>query len=388
MADFEVNTNGVLNCANAFDQYSKSLSAIAEESSSILSQLRGSISARVSGAASRIAIYGSAKACQADMSSLGKAARQATQIYLRYENNTENRRFSSSGTGKHDGNNSGNPSSISLLLKLLSILQNGALNPISLIGRCGVSLLHSEVFDWVTDNIKLKFTDEKAIYELNMKKYFGEKDGFDKMQGKIGANLNFGKGVHAFEASTKGNSKYADGSASVGIGNAEWSAKGFAGSGYYKDKDGNLKWASGVDAHVGGSASLLEANAQGRLGLGENHDLLGVNGSGEVSVGKVGAEAGGSVGFFDGEFQGYVGASAEAKAAEAKGSIGVTVAGTDFKVNGGVNIGVGAHANVGFKEGKFKVDVGASIGLGVNIGFEVDVSGTVNYIKKGLKKLF
>ena len=57
-------------------------------------------------------------------------------------------------------------------------------------------------------------------------------------------------------------------------------------------------------------------------------------------------------------------------------------------MNGGVNIGVGAHANVGIKEGKFKVDVGASIGLGVNIGFEVDVSGTANYIKEGLKKLF
>lgn len=97
MADFEVNTNGVLNCANAFDQYSKSLSAIAEESSSILSQLRGSISARVSGAASRIAIYGSAKACQADMSSLGKAARQATQIYLRYENGIKSKQFTKNG---------------------------------------------------------------------------------------------------------------------------------------------------------------------------------------------------------------------------------------------------------------------------------------------------
>lgn len=102
MADFEVNTNGVLNCANAFDQYSKSLSAIAEESSSILSQLRGSISARVSGAASRIAIYGSAKACQADMNSLGKAARQATQIYLRYENNTANKSFTKTKSNVKD----------------------------------------------------------------------------------------------------------------------------------------------------------------------------------------------------------------------------------------------------------------------------------------------
>jgi hypothetical protein len=43
-------------------------------------------------------------------------------------------------------------------------------------------------------------------------------------------------------------------------------------------------------------------------------------------------------------------------------------------------ISEGAHAEAGYTDGKLKVDVGAAIGVGVSIGFEVDVSGTVDAV--------
>lgn len=54
--------------------------------------------------------------------------------------------------------------------------------------------------------------------------------------------------------------------------------------------------------------------------------------------------------------------------------------GTDIGVSGAVKVGIGAHAEVGYTDGKFKVDVGAALGVGVDIGFEVDISGTVDAV--------
>lgn len=35
--------------------------------------------------------------------------------------------------------------------------------------------------------------------------------------------------------------------------------------------------------------------------------------------------------------------------------------GTDIGVSGAVKVGIGAHAEVGYTDGKFKVDVGAAL---------------------------
>ncbi len=40
------------------------------------------------------------------------------------------------------------------------------------------------------------------------------------------------------------------------------------------------------------------------------------------------------------------------------------VLGGEVGVSGSVSVGVGAHADVGYKDGVFKFDIGASIGLG------------------------
>lgn len=59
---------------------------------------------------------------------------------------------------------------------------------------------------------------------------------------------------------------------------------------------------------------------------------------------------------------------------------GVSVLGTDIGVSGAVKVGIGAHAEVGYyTDGKFKVDVGAALGVGVDIGFGY-ISGTVDAV--------
>jgi len=72
--------------------------------------------------------------------------------------------------------------------------------------------------------------------------------------------------------------------------------------------------------------------------------------------------------------------SAEAIAAEASGSLDLNVLGGEVGVKGSINFGVGAHAEIGYRDGVFKFDVGASLGLGVSIGFEADIGGAVNTV--------
>lgn len=49
-------------------------------------------------------------------------------------------------------------------------------------------------------------------------------------------------------------------------------------------------------------------------------------------------------------------------------------------VFGGVNFGIGAHADVGYKDGVLKCDIGASLGVGVSLDVEIDISGMVETV--------
>ena len=86
-----------------------------------------------------------------------------------------------------------------------------------------------------------------------------------------------------------------------------------------------------------------------------------------VKAGDAGAKADIGVQLYgeDGKLKPQFGASAkaEATAAELEGSLGVNVLGGEVGVSGSLSVGVGAHADVGYKDGVFKFDIGASIGL-------------------------
>lgn len=147
---------------------------------------------------------------------------------------------------------------------------------------------------------------------------------------------------------------------------------------YTKNKDGSTKkiFSPGVSAEVGASVAVVQVEAEGRIGLGEDKNMLGVYGDVEAEV--LTAEAKAKVALNRKEI--YAGASAEADIAKISGSAGVSVLGTDVGVSGSLKVGVGAHAEVGYTDGKLKVDIGAAVGVGFDLGFEVDVSGTVDAV--------
>lgn len=172
---------------------------------------------------------------------------------------------------------------------------------------------------------------------------------------------------------------------------------------FNKIAESNWGWGSASSETTFGK---VEVNAQGSIGIGNiqgsigasttaftnteivklGNDNLGVYAKSTQTVGRLSAKAEGTASILDkdGNFDPslYVGASAEAIAGEITGTVGAKIAGADVvAVKGSLNYGVGAHANIGYKDGKFSVDVGATLGVGGSIGLEIDVPGTVNAVK-------
>ena len=230
-----------------------------------------------------------------------------------------------------------------------------------------------------------KYEDESAIYERKQnvigdgKKTNADTSWYDK-KGTIleaEAEAKIEGSVLKGQVGTSG--EYGNGSIEGKILTGEAHAKASAGLYVYdRDGDGNITriFSPGVDAEIGASIAAFALAANGRFGLGENNNMLGVYGNAEASA--LSAEA--KAKFTVNSKQVYGKASAEANLVEAKGSAGVSVLGTDIGVSGSVKVGIGAHAEAGFVDGKLKVDVGAAIGVGFSVGFEVDVSGTVDAV--------
>lgn len=149
---------------------------------------------------------------------------------------------------------------------------------------------------------------------------------------------------------------------------------------YVYDGNGNKVFTPGVKAEIGASATALHGSWDQQW-LGD--EMLGLNSHVEVTVGKAEAKGEVNLGFVENNaghtsFQADVKLSAEAIAAEAKGSVGLNVLGGEVGVKGSVNFGVGAHADFGYKDGVIKCDIGASLGVGASVGFEIDVGGMVD----------
>lgn len=104
--------------------------------------------------------------------------------------------------------------------------------------------------------------------------------------------------------------------------------------------------------------------------------MLGINGSFNGTDGRASAMGNAGVQIYDedGDLNFQLGASAKS---EAKGKVGINVLGGEVGASGSVNFGIGAHADVGYKDGVFKFDIGASVGVGVQLGAEIDIGGMV-----------
>ena len=146
-----------------------------------------------------------------------------------------------------------------------------------------------------------------------------------------------------------------------------------------KDADGNLIFNPSLDLAAGLSYTLLSASVNQSM---EVIPGISTGYGGEVTVGKVDANANVSIGLMnpDGSFDPHAKVSANAQATlfEANAHGNVDVLGVNTTVEGGVTVGIGAHADVGYSDGVISADIGAAMGVGLNLSVSVDVSGVVD----------
>lgn len=192
--------------------------------------------------------------------------------------------------------------------------------------------------------------------------------------------LEFKKQASASISLYDGTYNFDGGSISAVVGEAE--AHGSISAGLYVlDSEGNKKFSPGVNAEIGASATALELSWDQQW-LGD--DMLGLHSNVTATAGKVEAVANFGAKIFneDGKLDVQLGGSAKAEAigGEIEGSAGIDVLGGEVGINGSLNYGVGAHADVGYRDGVFKFDIGASLGVGASVGFDIDVGGMIDTV--------
>lgn len=180
---------------------------------------------------------------------------------------------------------------------------------------------------------------------------------------------------------------------SLGVSTSVYEAYADAKGGLFtEDEDGKLVFNPNIDAKMGASYTLLTAS--GNMAVGD--EMLGTHADGNITVGQVSGEAKFHASFRDADGSinpnAQIHANAEAVLIEAEAQAGVTVLGTDINVSGSAYVGVGAHADIDIGDGKIKCDIGAALGIGFSVGFEIDYGGTIDAVKKSaasvLKKIW
>ncbi len=152
--------------------------------------------------------------------------------------------------------------------------------------------------------------------------------------------------------------------------------------GFYVEKVGpdgktHLSFSPGISAEIGVDATLAHVDGKISQKLG---DFMELSLEGSVDVGHAGLSAEAQLGMVDGKFAANVSAKAEANLIEAKASGSVDVGGVKGTVEGGVTVGIGAHAEIGYYDGHLKCDIGASLGIGVSVNVDLDISGAVDNV--------
>lgn len=239
---------------------------------------------------------------------------------------------------------------------------------------------NNNINDFLKDHDLIDKTKNSVYYdedgnEIDSK----EEPAFYKKRATI---AEFQKSAQISTAAYEGSVDIGDnGSLKVKVGEAE-AHSSITGGLYVLDKaSGEKKFSPGVKAEIGTSFTALETNWDQQW-LGDEN--LGLNTSVDLVVGKASADANATVQVFDadGNADVQINASAEMEliAAEANGKVGVNVLGGEVGVKGSVNVGIGAHADVGYKDGVFKCDIGASVGVGGSVGLEVNVGEMVDTV--------
>ncbi|MGN0026795.1 MAG: hypothetical protein ACI33I_07330 [Clostridium sp.] len=226
------------------------------------------------------------------------------------------------------------------------------------------NIANRKLHDW--KNKKLTDTDFNRIEEEDAPKFHKKELTLAEFKRQASGKVSFYDGKFQGDWGNLG----------VVVGQAEAHAS-ISGGLHTVDADGEKKFSPGVTAEIGTSITALEVNYNDQVG----NDMLGIYGDLTGTVGRVGANANVGIQTYDedGDLNFQVGASAKAEAilAEARLRGGINVLGGEVGLSGSVNFGIGAHADVGYKDGVFKFDIGASVGVGVQLGAEIDIGGMV-----------
>ena len=246
---------------------------------------------------------------------------------------------------------------------------------------------------YAEDKVELGFDllkGKEKLYKKDFNKWkdseVKEGDSPDRVMELFTVGLGFSEKVAVKHAEGAGKYGIAEGSYSADVGFAE--AHGEISGGFYVTKvgpDGKeyYTFEPGVHAEIGASVGLVQAKADGRLG----NEYFAFVGEVEAEALTAEAQVEANLGMVDGKFAANVSASAEATLVEASGKVGVDVMGVEGTVGGSVSVGVGAHADVGYHDGKISFDIGASLGVGVSVNAEIDVSGAVDAVTSAVEDI-
>ncbi|MDO5435047.1 MAG: hypothetical protein Q4G19_01610 [Clostridia bacterium] len=157
--------------------------------------------------------------------------------------------------------------------------------------------------------------------------------------------------------------------AKVAVGRGDVDGHVGAGETLYIRDDGSTGTVNGVSATTAAEIEAVKVDGKLRVGNKEYNTQVG----GGVTVAKAGANAGATVGMDKGKVVVSATAGAEANIVEASAQASSTIGGVEFGVKGSVKVGVGVKAKVGYSNGKLKCELGAALGIGGSVGFEVDV---------------
>ena len=145
----------------------------------------------------------------------------------------------------------------------------------------------------------------------------------------------------------------------------------------YKTADGKTVPAYGLTAEVGASFTLAGAAAAGDFGS----NYLGAMGSASAVVGDVYAKANATIGMVGGKFVAVATGAVGADAFKATVSGGIRALGIEVQGSASFKVGVSAKFEVGFDGGKFKANIGAALGIGVELSFSIDFSKAISILK-------
>lgn len=193
----------------------------------------------------------------------------------------------------------------------------------------------------------------------------------------------FGTGVAAMvkEGSFKSLGGLAEGEGRISLLEASVHGKGSVAF-----KDGALS----AKGEVGAQATLIDAGGRIRLGKGD----YGLDAAGSVFVGaKANAKGELVIDPKNGIYAARVGGEAFAgarAAAEANVNLG-KFGSVGGRAEAWAGVGAAFHAEAGFKNGRFKArfDIGAALGIGFKLGFNVDINvkGIVDAVKAPFKAI-